>query len=198
VLLPHLAFNAPILDHRHQKPVRLKLGALIHTDPPTRTPLAGDPRKASRNHFRSAAVVVSLLEPDKHVVTQPPTCGHLVTLRANRASGPFSLEDDAQRRRRAPHPDPDPASPSMRGAARLRRRILSTLPLSRHRLLSGVSGRFFRRAPAQASCCGPAMLSPMRGLPALKVRVAMGAALPGFLVPAIRAGALVSHCVVGI
>jgi len=52
--------------------------------------------------------------------------------------------------------------------------------------LTAVSGRFFRRAPMLAHA-GPAPLSPFRGLPGiLRDRVAIGAALPGFLIPAIH------------
>jgi len=77
-----------------------------------------------------------------------------------------------------------------------------TLPLSRHRLLSGVSERFFRRVPAQATRRGLVLLSPSGGCPAIvgvwvavhiEVRVAMGTALPGILIPVFWSGNLIAH-----
>ena len=88
-----------------------------------------------------------------------------------------------------------------------RRRILVTLALSGRRKLSPSRDAFFGASPRKAACHqlrvpdtepGAARWDRRVGGRSLMGRGAIGTALPGIFIPAIRAGAVVAHCVAGI
>jgi hypothetical protein len=125
--------------------------------------------------------------------------------RFRQAFGPFSLEYDLMVQSLAPEPQIS-LKPRYEGRRHDGHRILG-YPSACAAAAFGrrLRALFWARTsllPKGTHTVAPDCFSPIRGLPgdsgrtiaaALRVRVAMGTALPGFLFPAIRTGALVPH-----
>jgi hypothetical protein len=107
---------------------------------------------------------------------------------------PFSLEDDDRGRDGGLQPWSLSRKPRHEGSGDGAAGYSLPLPFTGYRLLSGVSGRFFRRAPTQASCPTPVLLLPLPGVAGFsRSGLQWAQQSPEFLIPAIRAGTLASH-----